>query len=313
MTTPVSDTRPPLEARLFHPRYWLTWLGLGGMWLLSWLPTRLLLACGAGLGWLAGKLIRSRRHVVRVNLQLCFPEMSVAERERMVDTHFRDLGMGIFETALAWFAPDWRLRRGGEVLGIEHLDEALASGHGVLLLTGHFTTLEIGARYLALAGRPFHAMYRSYNNAVMDFFMHRWREQRSGLPALPRNDLRRLVRALRNGRAIWYAPDQALHAHMSVYAPFFGTPVLSITATSRLAEMGRAKVVPYFPARVNGRYRVQFFPALADFPSADEVADATRINTVLAEGIRLAPSQYFWIHKRFKRVPPGTANPYDRR
>ncbi len=306
-------TTPPFRAELLHPRYWATWFGIAVMWTLSWLPVPVLLALGRGLGVLAGRLVRRRRRVVQVNLALCFPEIDAQERERMTDRHFGDLGMGVFETALAWFAPDWRLRRYGEVIGAEHLQAAQADGSGALLLTGHFTTLELGARFLCLAGVPFHAMYRPYNNAVMDWCMHRWRQQRSKLPALPRSDLRRLVRALREGRAIWYAPDQTLDRRISVYAPFFGTPVLSITATSRLAQMGRAKVVPYFPVRERGRYRVHILPALEGFPGADEAADATRINGVLEQGVRLAPTQYFWVHKRFKRVPPGVADPYRRR
>lgn len=304
---------PAFRAELLHPRYWPTWFGVALMWLLSWLPIPLQMALGQGLGWLAGRLVRSRRHVVRTNLDLCFPELSAGERAGMTDRHFRDLGMGVFEAALAWFAPDWRLRRYGEVVGAEHLRAAQADGSGALLLTGHFTTLELGARFLCLAGVPFHAMYRPYNNAVMDWCMHRWRQRRSKLPALPRADLRRLVRALREGRAIWYAPDQTLDRRISVYAPFFGTPVLSITATARLAQMGRARVVPYFPVRERGRYRVHILPALADFPGADDSADAARINRVLEDGVRLAPSQYFWIHKRFKRMPAGTPDPYRRR
>lgn len=301
---------PTLQARHFHPRTWPTWLGIGLIWLLSWLPLPLLRGLGAVLGWLAGRLLRSRRHIVRVNLQLCFPQQSPREIEAACDAHFRDLGAGVFESAAAWFAPDWRLRRWGQVEGLEHLDAAQADGSGVLLLTGHFTTLEIGARFVCLAQRPFHAMYRPYSNAVLDYFMHHWREGRSGLPALPRDDLRQLVKALRQGHAIWYAPDQTLDPRISVYAPFFGVPVGTITATSRLAQMGRAKVVPYFPERRGGRYIVRFHPALENFPSGDELADAARINQVIEQGILAAPSQYFWVHRRFKRVPPGTPNPY---
>ncbi|MFT4045698.1 MAG: LpxL/LpxP family Kdo(2)-lipid IV(A) lauroyl/palmitoleoyl acyltransferase [Solimonas sp.] len=301
---------PKLTPRHFRPRYWPTWLGIALIWLLSWLPIDLLLAVGSGLGWLAGRVLGGRRRVVRVNIDLCFPQLDAKQRAKRVDAHFRALGAGLFEAAIAWFAPDWRLRRRGEVVGLEHLHAATADGAGVLLLTGHFTTLEIGARYLCLAGVKFHAMYRPYNNAVLDYFMHRWREGRSGLPALPRDDLRGLVKALRQGHAIWYAPDQTLDPRISVFAPFFGVPVGTITATARLAQMGRARVVPYFPQRVGGRYRVTFFPALEDFPTGDELADAARINRVLEDGIAQAPSQYFWVHRRFKRVPPGTPSPY---
>ena len=301
---------PPFRKAFLGPRFWPTWLGLAILWLLSWLPIPLAIGIGKGLGWLLGRVLRSRRHVTRVNLDLCFPELDQATRERMVDEHFMALGAGAFEAALGWFAPDWRLRNRGEVVGLEHLEAAMADGSGVLLLTGHFTTLEIGARYLCLAGVKFHAMYRPIDNPLIDFFMHRWRQSRSGLPALPKDDLKKLVRALRDGHCIWYGPDQSLDVRNAVHVPFFNVPTLTLTATSKLAALGRAKVVPYFPARINGRYRVTFLPALENFPSADEAADAAMINQMLEAGIRIAPAQYFWSHRRFKHPPAGAPNPY---
>lgn len=292
------------------PRYWPTWLGLGLLWLVCLLPLPWLLRFGEGLGRLLGRRLHSRRKVVRRNLELCFPELSAGEREERVDQHFAALGAGLFEAGLAWFASDARLRRHGEVVGIEHLQAALADGSGALLLTGHFTTLELGARYVVLAGHSFHAMYRPYSNAVADHYLHHWRAARAGLPALPRDDLRKLVRALRDGRCIWYAPDQTLDERISVFAPFFGVPVRTITATSRLAQMGRARVVPFFPARIDGRYRITFLPALENFPGGDEAVDAARINRVIEQGIRLAPAQYFWVHRRFKFLPPGLPDAY---
>lgn len=306
-------SEPKFQGSYLAPRYWPTWLGIGLVWTLSWLPLPLLLRFGEALGRFLGRVLKSRRLVVRRNLELCFPELTPAARETLVDEHFAALGAGVFEAALAWFAPDWRLRRYGEVVGLEHLQAALAEGHGALLLTGHFTTLELGARFLTLAGVQFHAMYRPYENAVMDHYMHHWREARSGLPALPRDDLRRLVKALRQGRCIWYAPDQTLDRRISLFAPFFGVPTSTINATGRLAEMGRARVVPYFPQRVGRRYRVTILPALADFPAGDELADTTRINQVIEDGVRAAPAQYFWVHRRFKARPDGMPDPYKRR
>lgn len=300
---------PPFHAAFLAPRYWPTWLGIGVLKALSLLPLPLLLALGEGIGWLAGRLWQKRRHVVRVNLKLCFPELAGAALEREVDAHFKALGAGIFEACLAWWASDERLRQYGEVVGLEHLDAAMANGTGALLLTGHFTTMELAARFIALH-RDFHAMYRPINNGLIDYFMHRWRQRRSGLPALPREDLRGLVRALREGRAIWYGPDQTLDFRNSVFVPFFGVPTLTITATARLAQMGRCKVVPYFPARVNGRYRVTFYPALDNFPSGDDAADARRINAAMEDGIRAAVPQYFWVHRRFKWRPPGEQDVY---
>jgi KDO2-lipid IV(A) lauroyltransferase len=75
--------------------------------------------------------------------------------------------------------------------------------------------------------------------------------------------------------------------------------------------MGRARVVPFFPAYVNGRYRVTILPALENFPSGDDAADARRINALLEEAIRQCPEQYFWVHKRFKYQPGDRRDVYD--
>ncbi len=300
---------PPFKASLLHPKHWPTWLAVGLLRVLCVLPIAAQIAIGEALGMLTGRLLTRRRDVVRINLKLCFPEISEAGRETLVDAHFKALGVGVFEAGLAWWASDTTLRARGDVIGLEHLQDAFASGQGVILLTGHFTTLEIGARYVAF-NHDFHVMYRPYSNPVADWFLHYFRQRGSRLPALARDELRPLVRALREGRAIWYAPDQTLDPKHSVFVPFFGVATQTITGTSRLASMGRAKVVPYFPSRENGRWRVTFLPALENFPTDDEHADAARVSAVIEQGVRMTPAQYFWVHRRFKYRPPGEPNIY---
>lgn len=305
-------TPPAFRAALLAPRHWPVWLGVGLMRLLHLLPIRLQLKLGEGLGMLVARVLPGRRRVVAANLFVAFRELDHETRRQLLHAHFRALGRGVFEAAIAWWSSDARLRGMGTVEGIEHLRSVQGRAQGALLLTGHFTTLELGARFLTLAGVEFHAMYRPYENPVMDYLMHHWRQRRSKLAALPREELRPLVRALREGRAVWYAPDQTLDARISVFVPFFGKNVATIVATSKLAAMGRAAVVPYFPGYLgHGRYRVVIEPALKDFPGDDEVADAARINRVLEAGIRaFAPAEYFWVHRRFKSVPQGEADIY---
>lgn len=305
-------TSPPFKLALLAPRHWPLWMGLGLMRALHCLPLRVQLRLGEALGALVARLAQRRRRIVAANLFVAFRECSHEERRRMLHAHFRALGRGVFESAIAWWSPDARIASAGLVEGLEHLRAVQARGQGVLLLTGHFTTLELGARFLTLAGVEFHAMYRPYQNPVMDYLMHHWRQRRSRLPALPREELRPLVRALREGRAVWYAPDQTLDPKISVYVPFFGKSVATIVATSKLAAMGRAAVVPYFPSYLGqGRYRVVVEPALEGFPGPDETADAARVNTVLEAGIRrYAPAEYFWVHRRFKSVPAGEPDIY---
>jgi len=310
--SPDRLTPAPVPRALLAPRWWPAWIGLGLLWLLAFLPMPVLRGIGAGLGELFHLLVPSRRRIVRINLRLCFPELDEKTRRRLAREHFRALGVGFLEIPLAWFASDARLRRSVEFVGAEHLRAAQADGSGVLLLTGHFTTMELGCRLVHLAGFPFHGMYRRADNQFADYWMCRLREARLGLPMVPKEDLKRIVRLLRRGGRVWYGPDQTIEAANATFVPFFGEPVLTLTATSRLAEMGKARVVPYFPQRHGGRYRVVFGPALENFPGGDDTADAARINQLLEDAIREVPEQYFWVHRRFKDGPPGRRDPYAR-
>lgn len=151
------------------------------------------------------------------------------------------------------------------------------------------------------SAHPVMAVYRPHENAVIDYLMRKRRNARSA-GVIRRGDLRTMIRRLRQDVTIWYAPDQAYLGARSVNAPFFGVSAPTNTATSRIADLTHAPVVPFFVTRHDGgRYRLEIRPALKDFPSGDDLADATRINTVLEEGIRLAPEQYLWSHDRFKQ------------
>ena len=281
------------------------------MWLLACLPMPLMRVFGSALGDLFHALSPERRRIVRTNLRLCFPDLEKGARRRLARAHFRALGIGFFEVALAWFASDRRLRKVTTFEGVEHVRAAEASGCGTLLLSGHFTTMELGCRLAHLAGARFHGMYRRADNLFADYWMRRLRDSRVGRPALPKEELRQIVQTLRRGDWVWYAPDQALEVANTRFVDFFGQPARTLTATSRLARMGRARVVPYFPRRINGRYHIEFMPALDNFPSGDESADARRINALLEDAIRVVPEQYFWVHRRFKDGPPGRPDPYD--
>jgi len=281
------------------------------MKVMATLPFRWQLALGGRVGRWLGRIARRRRQIARINLEQCFPEWSPLQRETWLDAHFASLGIGLFETAMAWWAPDEKLRGLARVTGVEHLEQALARGKGVILLTGHFTTLELGARFITWQ-HAFHAMYRSHKNPLYETVMRRERQRRSRLPPLPHEDLRGLLRAFKRGRAVWYAPDQNHGRRNSVFVPFFGIPTCTITATSRLAALSGAAVVPYFPRRLPAvaGYEVIILPALENFPSGDVVADTARINTLLEQHIRQAPEQYLWVHRRFKTRPPGESSFY---
>ncbi len=309
-TLTVTPASPASTLSLFTPRLLLTRLGLGLMWCVAQLPFGLQRMLGQGLGWLLRVSARRRRHITRVNLALCFPERSNAQRETLLRAHFQSLGMAIVETAMCWWTPSRRLQPLLQLTGLEHLQAALQAGRGVILLSAHFTTLEIGGRLLSLR-TPFHVLYRAHKNPVFEAVMKRAREAHFDT-AIARDDMRGMLRSLKANMPVWYAPDQDFGREQAVFVPFFGIPAATLTATSRLARISGAAVVPFFPRRLpDGRgYALELLPALTDFPSADERADAARINTLIEAQVRNTPEQYLWAHRRFKTRPEGEADVY---
>ncbi|CAK0778569.1 Lipid A biosynthesis lauroyltransferase [Gammaproteobacteria bacterium] len=302
----------PVASRLSNflsPRYWPTWIGLGITRLVVMLPHGIRLALGAWLGRTLGQWVASRYQTVDINLRLCFPALSEEERWQLVRHHLESLGMGMMETAMSWWLDDAALCPLVEVEGKEHLLAALEKGRGVILFTGHFTTLEIAAHLLAIHV-PFHAMYRPLRNPLADAVVLRARCRRSPR-VYARDDIRAMIRSLGEGAAVWYAMDQDQGGAHSIFSPFFGVPASTITTTSRLARITGAAVVPYWPVRLpNGRYRIRIFPALGNFPD-DPSDDTNRINAMLEGWIREVPEQYLWVHRRFKTRPPGSPDLYN--
>tara|TARA_Y100001934_G_scaffold46626_2_gene56352 strand:- start:907 stop:1878 length:972 start_codon:yes stop_codon:yes gene_type:complete len=307
--------RPGFTAALLHPRYWLLWLGLGLLWLVVQLPYRWLLGLGRVLGWGMFHLMSDRREVARTNLALCFPEMSEIARERLLRENFASNGIALFEMAMAWWWPRQRLARLAHIEGLEHLNDAAAQGKGVVLMSLHFTTLEIGAALLGQAV-TIDGMYREHRNAAFDFVQRRGRERHNlDAKAVEREDVRSMLRSLRSGRAIWYAPDQDYGRKASVFVPLFGVQAATVTATSTFARLGKAQVVPFTQTRLadGSGYRLTVHPPLEGFPGENETADALRINQWVEQAISQQPEQYMWVHRRFKTRPEGESRPYAKR
>ena len=305
----MSDDPIPLY-RLLAPRYWGIWVALGLLRLAVLLPYRLQAPIGRGVGRLAMRLASSRRQIAERNIALCFPELDPLQQRQLLQRHFESLGMTLIEMGLCWWAPDARLEPLFQIDGLEHLRAAQQRGKGVIMLTGHFTTLDLGGRFLTMQA-PVTAMYRRNENPLFERALRLGRE-RSAQQAIPKQDIRGMVRALKQNHAIWYAPDQSHRRRHSAVVPFFSVPAATNTATAALARMSGAQVVPFYSLRLpdDAGYRLVIEPAFDDFPSADAAADTLRINRWLEQRIRLAPEQYLWIHRRFKPFEPDQPDPY---
>lgn len=292
-------------------RYWPTRAGLGLLWCLSRLPYAWQLAIGRQLGKLFCRLSPRRRHITATNLALCFPELTALARENILQQQFASLGIGVMEMAMSWWGGEQPLKKLAHLEGLEHLHRALQQGKGVILLSAHFTTLEIGGRLLSMQA-PFHVMYRPHKNAAFEATLQAARS-RHFEKAIPRGDLRGMLKSLRENTPVWYAPDQDYGREQSVFVPFFGISTATITGTSRLARISKAPVVPFFQTRLPGTqgYQLTLYPALEDFPGDSLEADTARINTLIEARVREQPGQYLWAHRRFKTRPEGEPGVYD--
>jgi len=300
----MSENRRPLH-HFRAPRYWPTWLGMAALRLLCLLPHRAALAVGRLLGRIAERLPGSRRAVVRRNIELCFPELTTAERNALASRHFEALGMSVIEMGLGRWASDRAHSRIARLEGLEHLQQALDRGKGVILLSAHFTTLEISGRLLAMNCPPFDAVYRK-NRSEFITELQRTGRERSADETIEKRDIKKMVRSLRKGRPVWYAPDQSYDRKGSAVIPFFGVPAMHTTATSTLARLGDAVTLPFFPRRLgDGTYVHTILPPLQDFPGDDPVEDTKKYLRALEDHIRSCPEQYFWIHRKFKNLPDG--------
>lgn len=292
------------------PRFWPTWAGIALLRVAARLPLAVQLRLGSVLGRLMYRLVPSRRRVAETNIRLSFPELDATERQALVRESFRNAGIGTLEGGLAWWASDALLKPRVSIEGLERLEKAREAGRGVLLLGGHYTTLEISGRLVSYYIPDVCPVYKQARNPAFEAVMAGARARYFD-ELLTSKDLRTILRALRRGKVVWYAPDQDFGRRNTVFAPFMGVQATSLTITARLAAMSGAPVLPFYSERLpDDRYLLRIGAALEGFPSGDDVEDARRVNAAIEEQVRRTPAQYLWIHRRFKTRPPGEAPIY---
>ncbi len=274
--------------------------------ILAILPWAVQYRLGQFLGSVAFNNLKSRRKTTIRNMEVCFPEWTAEQVEANARQVFIDQMIGIFETLNAWYSPQWFKNR-VQIEGLEHIQNAQAEGKGILLLGTHSTLLDAGGYLCAQFFEP-DVVYRPQNNPLLDMLIVRCRATIYA-NQIDHDDMRGLIRNLKNGHAIWYTPDQDFGLKQGVMAPFFGTPAATVTAHRRLLKIAKAVAIPLYFYRdgdiSNPQYHVLIEPALDNFPSDDEVSDAIRTNKIIENQLRIAPTQYMWFHRRFKTRPQG--------
>jgi len=283
----------------------LAWIVYGLFWLMAHLPFQLLLLVGRFLGWLFKVLVKSRRQVVRKNLTTCFPHLDQAAIDELVNQNYRETGMMLSQTLRTFLNRSPKYFKDLKIEGGHHLQKCLDQGQGVLLVSGHFTALDVGGRAIC-EQFPVAGVYRPHKNAVQEYIVRQSRLNYAQ-QMFSRDELKGIVKHLKTGGVVWYAPDQDYRRGQSIFSDFYGVPASTITATHQLARISRCKVIFYAVKRIEHKpyYELSLSEPLKNFPTQDVQADIDRINQGIEHLVNQAPSQYLWLHKRFKTRPKG--------
>ncbi|PCH56599.1 MAG: LPS biosynthesis protein [Legionellales bacterium] len=300
-----------MKLEFLHPKYWPLWTMIVVARLFVLLPYKTQMQCGKFIGRFSMRFAKKRCHIAACNIKLCFPELSPSQQQALLIKSFESIGMSLIETLIAWWMPNKLFSKiSCTYKGKENFFRAIQEGKGIILCSGHFTCLEIIGRFCC-QHYNFYSIYQKHRNPVFNHIMYE-RRSRYVHKLISRTNIKGMVRNLRNKGLLWYAPDQDLGAKRSVFANFFGVPTATLKATSWLALKTDAKVVPFFFRRLPNYkgYEVEALPHFTDFPSEDNIKDASAYNTVLEKYIRTCPEQYLWQHRRFKTRPEGCGDIY---
>jgi KDO2-lipid IV(A) lauroyltransferase len=288
----------------------LTRLGVFLLWLMHFLPFRVLVWIGNALGLLLYALAAERRRVAAINLRLCFPDMSDARRARLLRDHFKMFGRGLIERTILWWSSGARIRSLIRVEGMEHFDAV--KGKPVILLTPHFVGMDVGGSWISQQVDAI-SVYSKQKNRYLNDMLFKKRVRFGNQRIYSRQQgLRPIVKAMREGWPFFYLPDQDQTVKDGAFIPFFGVPAATMTTVPRLAVLTGAAVVPCITRLLPGAagYVLTFYSAWENYPTGDDIADTRRMNEFIEQRVREMPEQYFWLHKRFKTRPEGEAKFY---
>ena len=302
----VAIKPPKFSLAFLGPRYWLVWLGVILLYIVTWLPFPVIRGLGRGTGWLLGKLAKSRVKVARRNIRLCYPQMSAEAQEELVKHNLRRAGMAVYETAMGWWWPDWRVRKHGVVEGFEHVEAILAANKGVFGMALHNMNLEFACRILGLK-YPSIAFYRKHNNPLMDYLQYHGRA-RSNKYMIHKRNARALIAALDQGELCLYLPDQDYGRNQSIFVPFAGVKeTATTTATMMFIRRTNSEPLIVTSQYTDKGYKVKFYPPMPQLKELEDVPALTLLNQNIADIINEQPESYLWMHKRFKTRPDPEA------
>lgn len=295
---------PKFTWRFLMPNYWAIWIGVFLLYCISWLPYRVIRVLGLGVGRLLKRIASKRVTIAKKNLELCFPNWSAEKIETVFQANIDRTGIALFETAMGWWWPNWRVQKHCRVEGFDKVQAILDSGKGVFGLALHNVNLEFGCRGIGFAQKAI-GFYRKHNNPLMDYLQYHGRS-RSNKYMVDKRNAKALIAALNGGELCLYLPDQDYGAKQSLFVPFGGVSKTA-TSTGTLMFASRSNAVPVLISSqyTATGYVIKFLSAidyLADKSISKEEA-LTRLNSEILKAVEEQPESYLWMHKRFKTRP----------
>ena len=295
---------PNFKLLLLHPKYLPTWFGMGFIYLCKFLPYKVIIFLGTLLGHLLHGVSPHRRQIAKANMQLCFPDKNEEEIDVLVKGHFKNMGIGVFEIAIAW----WSSARAIDNLKVSsenvNIFNEIDKNRGVLILIKHSTHVELDIRLMAqeieLGG-----MYKPQSNEVMNYLMIRARN-RYVIGAIHNHQAKEAVKWINNGQKFLYAADQDYGEKNSQFIPFFGVDAATITFPERLSKSG-VKIVMANVSRNKKGFHLEFHE-ISDYKEEGSVLK--EVNKFYEKFILNSPENFLWTHRRFKSRPPGEAPIY---
>ncbi|WP_339526931.1 lysophospholipid acyltransferase [Pseudomonas sp. EA_35y_Pfl2_R111] len=288
-------------------------LAVGFLRLFALLPWRAVQAVGAAIGWLMWKLPNRSRDVTRINLAACFAHLPAEQRERLVGESLRDIGKTLTESACAWIWPaDKTLGLIKQVEGMQVLQDALASGKGVVLISSHLGNWEVLLQYVSSLCKPI-ILYRPIKLKAIDELLVKQRVQLgNSLAASTKEGILSLIKQVRKGGIAGIAADPEPSLSSGVFVPFFGVPALTSKFVPSLVKDRKAEAVFMHALRLEdgSGYRVVIEAAGQALYGEDIDAAVAALNHGIEKQVQQAPSQYMWNMKRFKKRPAGEAKWY---
>ena len=296
------------------PKNWIISIVLLKARLISLFPFNWILKLGHTLGILLYCIPSKRSIIAMKNIELCFPELSGFEKKKLLKQHFSSLGIGFLEVAMVRWKPTKVLKKYIKINGLDHLKNAINKDKGVILMSAHFTSLEVSA----LIGRKeivpdlpsMVGMYRLGNNAIINQFFREAR-LRSVEGLVTKFEVKSLIQALKEKKIIWYASDQNFSGKNAIELDFFNQKAMTNSAITRFIEMTGCSVLPFFPTRLPNHqgYSLNIYPEIEYRANQDPREYLIKFYRVLEEHIKKNPEQYYWIHRRFKSNSENK-NPY---